>query len=85
MNSTSFNSSIITVVQFSEPTIIPAPTYSDDDDWGLGVGQIVGLVVGCIIGTFLLMSVTYWVFVWLDRRTHASGHTSDTAQQRSAI
>lgn len=70
LNSTSFDSSIVTVVLFSDPTFIPAPKYNDEDS--LSISQVVGLVVGSIMGTFLLMLGTYYVFVWLARRKHAT-------------
>eukprot|EP01031_Cornospumella_fuschlensis_P028157 gene28157-33998_t len=66
LNSTSFSSSIITVVLFSDPIVFPAPDYNDGE--GLSVGQVVGLVVGCIVGTLLLMLGTYAVFAWFASR-----------------
>lgn len=72
LNSTSFDSSIITVVLFSDPTFIPAPRYSDGgDDAGLSAGQIAGVVVGSVLGPLLLLGVC-WVLVLIARRRHPS-------------
>eukprot|EP01031_Cornospumella_fuschlensis_P027235 gene27235-32904_t len=78
LNSTSFSSSIITVVLFSDPVVFPAPDYSDDE--GLSVGQVVGLVVGCIVGTLLLMLGTYAVFAWFASRKSVT----DQQEKRSS-
>lgn len=71
MNSTSFGSSVVTAVLFSDPTVIPAPKYDEDVDKSLSVGQVAGLVVGSIVGTMLLMLATYGVFVWIARHSSA--------------
>eukprot|EP01031_Cornospumella_fuschlensis_P024406 gene24406-29505_t len=70
LNSTTFSSTVVTLVAVSDPIVISAPNY--EKQAGLTVGQIAGLVVGSIVGTMLLMLCVWCFFVAVGRRKRES-------------